>query len=973
MDNKVGLYPHNIDGCEEIRNKYNSGEKIVATKRATGTGKGFIGLEMCYEKRDKKTIYVVPSLSIIEHLERVIADNPNLDRVRDLPNLEFRTYASFVNMSEEEIASLDCDFIVLDEFHHLGAPVWGSRINTLIETHPNAEVLGLTAYTVRDRGTVYERDMALQDGDEIFSDKLVANYDLCDAMIDGVLPKPIYKTAYINLMKTAEEIEELLDKKYDHNSKEYRELEDLISDAKRRILEAPSIPKLLQDNLKNDGKYIYFCPPISEDGTNDIDTIKRQFVESLNGKYREEDIIIYTSTSKMGEEGKRQREAFYRDVDLNGEKVSGKLRVMFAINQYNEGVHTPNIDGVIMGRGTGSDIVYFEQLGRALAVRGNNREKFEALDKFSIEELRTLCRQRTISYDENTSKEEIINKLLSPLILDLTNNYEFIKELENNLGTRVREVKKSNSQGKKRRKIMIDNVSFDIEVFNKDLYETLKYAFDRLNLTWDDKYEMAKAYYEHYSNLLVNSKFKTNNGYEYDENGIFKLGQWLVYQRTKLKFNENDTIEQRKDKENKRTRLEQIGMVWDGRKALDEEKWEVMYQEAKKYYEKNGHLLVLHNYEQNGKKLGTWIQRQRLFLKFKENDTPEQRKDKENKRKRLEIIGMVWDGKKALYDEKWEAMYQEAQKYYEKNGHLLVPSDYEKNGKKLGRWIADQRAKLKFNENDTPEQRKDKENKRKRLEIIGMVWDGKKALYDEKWEAMYQEAQKYYEKNGHLLVPSDYEKNGKKLGRWIADQRAKLKFNENDTPEQRKDKENKRKRLELIGMVWDGKKALNDEKWEAMYQEAKKYYEKNGDLMVSNGYGENGKRLGNWIRWQRISLQPNDDDTPEQKKDKENKRKRLEQIGMVWDARKNTKEVKDVCTKYGINVKKNSKIIKNISLKEFKSKIEYLNVQGIPYVTNGVLHEIFNMSSRDIEKKYGVNLAFIITNFYVDDKGKGLD
>ena len=813
MDNKVGLYPHNIDGCEEIRNKYNSGEKIVATKRATGTGKGFIGLEMCYEKRDKKTIYVVPSLSIIEHLERVIADNPNLDRVRDLPNLEFRTYASFVNMSEEEIASLDCDFIVLDEFHHLGAPVWGSRINTLIETHPNAEVLGLTAYTVRDRGTVYERDMALQDGDEIFSDKLVANYDLCDAMIDGVLPKPIYKTAYINLMKTAEEIEELLDKKYDHNSKGYRELEGLISDAKRRILEAPSIPKLLQDNLKNDGKYIYFCPPISEDGTNDIDTIKRQFVESLNGKYREEDIIIYTSTSKMGEEGKRQREAFYRDVDLNGEKVSGKLRVMFAINQYNEGVHTPNIDGVIMGRGTGSDIVYFEQLGRALAVRGNNREKFEALDKFSIEELRTLCRQRTISYDENTSKEEIINKLLSPLILDLTNNYEFIKELENNLGTRVKEIQESNSQGKKRRKVMIDNVAFDIEVINKDLYETLKYTFDRLNLTWNDKYEMAKAYYEHYGNLLVNWKFKTNNGYEYDENGIFRLGQWIINLRQSLKFNENDT--------------------------------------------------------------------------------PEQRQDKENKRKRLELIGMEWDGIKAHSDEQWEVMYQEAKKYYEKYGHLLGPYDKERNGKKLGTWIVTQRYRLKLKDDDTPEQRQDKENKRKRLELIGMEWDGIKAHSDEQWEVMYQEAKKYYEKYGHLLGPYDKERNGKKLGTWIVTQRYRLKLK--------------------------------------------------------------------------------DDDTPEQRQDKENKRKRLEQIGMVWDARKNTKEVKNVCTEYGIDVKKNSEIIKNISLKEFKSKIEYLNVQGIPYVTNGVLHEIFNMSSRDIEKKYGVNLAFIITNFYVDDKGKGLN
>ena len=973
MDNKVGLYPHNIDGCEEIRNKYNSGEKIVATKRATGTGKGFIGLEMCYEKRDKKTIYVVPSLSIIEHLERVIADNPNLDRVRDLPNLEFRTYASFVNMSEEEIASLDCDFIVLDEFHHLGAPVWGSRINTLIETHPNAEVLGLTAYTVRDRGTVYERDMALQDGDEIFSDKLVANYDLCDAMIDGVLPKPIYKTAYINLMKTAEEIEELLDKKYDHNSKGYRELEGLISDAKRRILEAPSIPKLLQDNLKNDGKYIYFCPPISEDGTNDIDTIKRQFVESLNGKYREEDIIIYTSTSKMGEEGKRQREAFYRDVDLNGEKASGKLRVMFAINQYNEGVHTPNIDGVIMGRGTGSDIIYFEQLGRALAVRGNNREKFEALDKFSIEELRTLCRQRTISYDENTSKEEIINKLLSPLILDLTNNYEFIKELENNLGTRVKEIQESNSQGKKRRKVMIDNVAFDIEVFNKDLYETLKYTFDRLNLTWDDKYEMAKAYYEHYGNLLVNWKFKTNNGYEYDENGIFRLGKWIQRQRQILKFKENDTPEQRKDKENKRKRLELIGMVWDGKKALNDEKWEVMYQEAKKYYEENGDLMVSRGYEENGKRLGNWISTQRIRLRPNDDDTPEQKKDKENKRKRLELIGMEWDGKKALNDEKWEVMYQEAKKYYEKYGHLLRPNDDEENGKKLRNWIIQQRQILRPNDDDTPEQKKDKENKRKRLELIGMEWDGIKALSDEKWEVMYQEAKKYYEENGDLMVSRGYEENGKRLGNWISTQRIRLRPNDDDTPEQKKDKENKRKRLELIGMEWDGKKALYEEKWKKGYQEAKKYYEKNGHLSFPNDCDKNEKKVSNWVCFQKRKLQFNENDTPEQRQDKENKRKKLELIGMVWDVRKNREEVKDVCTKYGIDVKKNSKIIKTIPLKEFKSKIEYLRVQGIPYVTNGVLHEIFSMSSRDIEKKYGVNLAFIITNFYVDDKGKGLD
>lgn len=79
---------------------------------------------------------------------------------RDFPNLEFRTYQSFISLDEEEISSIDCDLLILDEFHHIGAPVWGARVNTMIETHPNMKIFGMTAYTVRDRGTSYERDMA---------------------------------------------------------------------------------------------------------------------------------------------------------------------------------------------------------------------------------------------------------------------------------------------------------------------------------------------------------------------------------------------------------------------------------------------------------------------------------------------------------------------------------------------------------------------------------------------------------------------------------------------------------------------------------------------------------------------------------------------------------------------------------------------------------------------------------------------
>lgn len=48
--------------------------------------------------------------------------------------------------------------------------------------------------------------------------------------------------------------------------------------------------------------------------------------------------------------------------------------------------------------------------------------------------------------------------------------------------------------------------------------------------TWDDAYLLAKAYFEHYGNLEVPTKFRTKNGYEYDEDG-YNLYGWLGSQR----------------------------------------------------------------------------------------------------------------------------------------------------------------------------------------------------------------------------------------------------------------------------------------------------------------------------------------------------------------------------------------------------------------------------------------------------------
>ena len=268
MNNPLNLYPHNLEGYYDTRQAFDKGMRIVSNVRGTGTGKSFINLQLLLDNQDKKIIYVVPSLAILEHLQEIIDENKNV-HAADFSHVDFRTYQSFVNMSSKEIENLECNILITDEFHHFIGPVWGSRVSSIIETHPDIQVFGMTAYTVARRGTTYERDMALDGGREIFSDKIVSKYDLCDAMIEGVLPKLNYKSAYTNLNVLANDVEKEIDKN-SLTSSRYKAYLSLLKDLKRRVHEAPSIADVLKENLKPNGKYFYFCPANFENGVNDI-------------------------------------------------------------------------------------------------------------------------------------------------------------------------------------------------------------------------------------------------------------------------------------------------------------------------------------------------------------------------------------------------------------------------------------------------------------------------------------------------------------------------------------------------------------------------------------------------------------------------------------------------------------------------------------------------------------------------------
>ena len=272
-----------------------------------------------------------------------------------------------------------------------------------------------------------------------------------------------------------------------------------------------------------------------------------------------------------------------------------------------------------------------------------------------------------------------------------------------------------------------------------------------------------------------------------------------------------------------------------------ENDWPLKYKEAVKFYEKNGHLRVPNTYTQNGINLGRWIQIQRQL--YKKNKITYDRVVLLNK------IGMVWNLDRSLkYNLKWALVYKEVLKYYEENGNIEIPSNYNinVNGEEvqLSKWIDVQRSMFL--------QGKLSLDKKEMLDKVGMVW---KIRNRYSWDKMFSLALDYYSLNGNLFIPKNYQVivNGEtvNLGTWVTNQRRNYKAGVLAPLRISK--------LEEIGMVWeDVKVASNNKRWLIMYKEALRYLEENGNLIVPSDYvvtiDDEVYLLNSWIRQQKSHL-----------------------------------------------------------------------------------------------------------------------
>lgn len=369
----------------------------------------------------------------------------------------------------------------------------------------------------------------------------------------------------------------------------------------------------------------------------------------------------------------------------------------------------------------------------------------------------------------------------------------------------------------------------------------------RLEAAWEKGFASAQKYRTEHGDLLVPVRYRDKND--------FALGEWIVYNRQRY-LGGNLT-------QNRIERLEAIGMVWSTSNDL----WEQNYAAATQYYLEHGDLEVPIKYETpSGFGLGVWLGAQRAA--HKAGELPQEQVE------RLDALGMDWTNRN---DRKWMSLYDVAAAYYHEHGNLNVPSEYvTPDGVLLGKWVARQRyAYLNPDRSSarvTPE-------RKALLDKLGMVWE----KYDP-WQERYDLALAYKTEHGDLEIPSVYKTaDGVWLGSWVSRQRQALNSGSSALSSERR---------KLLRTLFKGERRPSDPaadhgtvreaNWERNFRSAARYARKYKHLLVPASYVDSdGVRPGVWISNLRAARKNRPDSyqvTPAHIK-------KLNSIGMVWDAR----------------------------------------------------------------------------------------
>lgn len=736
--------------------------------------------------------------------------------------------------------------IVLDCYHELSAVCWAQSVQKLLRMCPQAKVLGLG---------VPNGAPVCAAAQELFADCIVSHMTVAEAMAAGTMPVP---SAYAALLWPQEEelatlrarIKNLCMPKGDTSLRvQYEELSWSLRQVENLTV---LLPRLLSDTS---GHYLVLFESAAYQEK--LGTELEQLLRTVDPAVRfyAADHACFADSAAV--------ETFLSDT-APGPKV------LLCVNA--PGVQQPleGLAGVILVRQSSLMSTFKQMLCRALVAAGSRSVPvFDLVAQFEgLGNGRTLQRDCTEAMTRAGSKTpgfrqerpmQQTYRLYGKLRREMEARWEVLCQAAADAAAKEGTLELPRSYtihsgvpvGKwleLQRQVQAGQRLGRLTAEQAAKLEKLGIRWNhRLEAAWEKGFVSAQKYRTEHGDLLVPVRYRDKND--------FALGEWIVYNRQRY-LGGNLT-------QNRIERLEAIGMVWSTSNDL----WEQNYAAATQYYLEHGDLEVPIKYETpSGFGLGVWLGAQRAA--HKAGELPQEQVE------RLDALGMDWTNRN---DRKWMSLYDVAAAYYHEHGNLNVPSEYvTPDGVLLGKWVARQRyAYLNPDRSSarvTPE-------RKTLLDKLGMVWE----KYDP-WQERYDLALAYKTEHGDLEIPSVYKTaDGVWLGSWVSRQRQALNSGSSALSSERR---------KLLRTLFKGERRPSDPaadhgtvreaNWERNFRSAARYARKYKHLLVPASYVDSdGVRLGVWISNLRAARKNRPDSyqvTPAHIK-------KLNSIGMVWDAR----------------------------------------------------------------------------------------
>lgn len=589
----VDLFEHNRDAFGKIEEALADGKKKFAISHATGTGKSYIIAKLSEKFSQEKKLILLPSRYIKEQIEGLFTKY-------EIENTDFLLYQKLIKMDDDEISKLNYQLIVLDEYHHDTARVWGNKVKYLMNSHPDSVIFGTSATHIRCDGVNVI--------DELFEGNCISDLPLSQAIAKKVVPIPRYVAALYTL---DDELDNLMEKvRTSTNTKEEKEeFMEKIKAMRSQIEKSYGMPIILNRYVKDrNGKYIVFCK--NKKHLNDIQDIAVEWFKTAGFK----DIHTYAVHSSY-EMKDREYGAFCDDK-------SSALKLLFCVNMLNEGLHLENISGVLMLRPTNSNIIWHQQIGRCI--------------------------------ESNNSR--------NPIIIDAVNNFSSVGQgvqLLKDIKDAVRKEKEGSKDFDDSDFLDID--TFFVTEYVLDVEQMFKEIEGRLSDGWDAMFQEYCKFYEENGHANVPDKYGKlgswcitqrrglKNGIlrDYRKNILDEHGFIWDVPRYKFENNVNDCIEfyngngklpnvNSKDKNEKRlcsfingsrqrikknkkipewkiNLLQQIPTFFDERKSG----FDKFYENSLRYKERYGHVNIKTNDTIDGYRIG--IALNSLLQDYKKN------------------------------------------------------------------------------------------------------------------------------------------------------------------------------------------------------------------------------------------------------------------------------------------------------------------------------------------------------------------